>query len=243
MPASDLKTCGSILAIGLLLSPSRAYAGERTGWDARRPPGISTRGRRNGRRSAGADRGQAADKVSCLSCHTTVSYALGRPALRRARGREPPDRSMRPGSLEQVRRRVAHWGELDTPRFRLSYDFDEPEEGRIVGHRGHPQRAWSWPMMIAAAASTAPSEPPGKRFATSGRPSTRTGRMPARGTGSTSASVPGRPARPATTGRRSPRSPSARPPVTQDGSEMPIPGGDRAARQVPQLTSREAEPA
>ena len=62
--------------------------------------------------------------MSCLSCHTSVPYALSRAALRHVANDEKPT-THEARILEQVRGRVAHWDELDTPRFRLSYDFDE----------------------------------------------------------------------------------------------------------------------
>ncbi len=71
----------------------------------------------------GAYGGQGKDKVTCLSCHTSVSYALGRPPLRDVTGDARPT-THESRQLEQVRSRVAHWGELDTPRYRLSYDHD-----------------------------------------------------------------------------------------------------------------------
>lgn len=72
----------------------------------------------------GADRGEDADRVSCLSCHTSVSYALGRPAARRLLGQKQPTED-EAQILANVRRRVEHWADLDSPRFRLSYDFDD----------------------------------------------------------------------------------------------------------------------
>ena len=87
----------------------------------------------------GANRGQGADKVSCVSCHTMLSYALGRPAARHLEGENQPT-AQEDRMLEHVRRRVANWKELDTPRFQLSYDFDEKEEGRVVGHRVGSER-------------------------------------------------------------------------------------------------------
>jgi squalene-hopene/tetraprenyl-beta-curcumene cyclase len=120
----DFKTLHTILAIGFLMSPAAAGAGESAGWDTGSAARYLDARAKEWESFRGADRGQAADKVSCLSCHTSVSYALGRPALRRVAGENrPTDHESR--LIEQVRRRVAHWGELDTPRFRLSYDFDE----------------------------------------------------------------------------------------------------------------------
>ncbi len=76
---------------------------------------------------AGADRGQGANKVSCLSCHTSLPYALARPALRRAAGEERAS-AQEERLLANVRRRVANWKNLDTPPFALSYDFDEKKK-------------------------------------------------------------------------------------------------------------------
>jgi squalene-hopene/tetraprenyl-beta-curcumene cyclase len=72
----------------------------------------------------GANRGKGADKVSCVSCHTMLSYAFGRPAARHLDGEDRPT-AQEDRMLEHIRHRVANWKELDTPRFQLSYDFDE----------------------------------------------------------------------------------------------------------------------
>ena len=75
---------------------------------------------------APAQRGKDADQTSCVSCHTGLSYALARPALRRFAGKPgqgpaaPEDRMIAAVSL-----RVEHWDELDSPRFRLMYDGDD----------------------------------------------------------------------------------------------------------------------
>ena len=132
MRQPDLKTLWPILAIGLLMSPSRAFAGERTGWDTQSAARYLDARAKEWEDFRGADRGEAADKVSCLSCHTSVSYALGRPALRHVAGENRPT-AHESRLLEQVRRRVAHWGELDTPRFRLSYDHDDRKKAESWG--------------------------------------------------------------------------------------------------------------
>jgi squalene-hopene/tetraprenyl-beta-curcumene cyclase len=123
MGQHDSNKLFSILAIVFFMSSTAARAGEGAGWDT----GAAARylDARAAEWSAfkGADRGQGADKVSCVSCHTSLSYAIGRPALRHATGDGLTDHETK--RLEQIRRRVAHWGELDTPKFRLSYDFDD----------------------------------------------------------------------------------------------------------------------
>lgn len=124
MSHPDRKTLFSIAAIACLVTSPRAIAGERTSWDTASAARYLDARAQEWEAFRGADRGQGADKVSCLSCHTSVSYALGRPALRQiADDNRPTAHESR--LLEQVRRRVAHWGEIDTPRFRLSYDFDD----------------------------------------------------------------------------------------------------------------------
>ena len=117
----------SILAIGLIMTSASAMAGEKTGWNARSAARYLDGRAAEWAAFKGADRGQGADKISCLSCHTSLSYALGRPALRHVAGEDRPA-SHETRLLEQVRRRVAHWGELDTPRYRLSYDHDEKKK-------------------------------------------------------------------------------------------------------------------
>ena len=138
---------------------------------------------------------RAADKVSCLSCHTSVSYALGRPALRHVAGED------RPTAHESAAARAGPAPGRALGRARHARGSASPTtstSGRR-SNRGAPRRSstpWSWPGTTAAAASPPRAIRPGRPSAISGRPSTRTARKPARGTGSTSGSVPGRPARP-----------------------------------------------
>jgi squalene-hopene/tetraprenyl-beta-curcumene cyclase len=114
----------SILPIALIACSTSAVAGEGTGWSPQQAARYLDARAKEWENFGSADRGEGADKVSCLSCHTSVSYALGRPSVRRAAGEEHAS-AHETRLLEQVRRRVAHWAELDTPRFKLSYDFDE----------------------------------------------------------------------------------------------------------------------
>jgi squalene-hopene/tetraprenyl-beta-curcumene cyclase len=75
-------------------------------------------------RFASAQRGKEADKTSCVSCHTGISYALARPALRRIAekpGPAPPEER----TIAAVSLRVEHWAELDSLRYRLMYDGDD----------------------------------------------------------------------------------------------------------------------
>jgi squalene-hopene/tetraprenyl-beta-curcumene cyclase len=75
-------------------------------------------------RFAKAERGEGADKTTCVSCHTGVGYALARPALRpfaATPGPAPAEGRM----VAAATLRVEHWAELDSPRFELMYDHEE----------------------------------------------------------------------------------------------------------------------
>jgi squalene-hopene/tetraprenyl-beta-curcumene cyclase len=67
-----------------------------------------------------AYRGEAANRTSCVCCHTVVPYALARPVLRDIIGTKQPT-VYEKRILDQTKKRVAHWDELDTPAFRLLY--------------------------------------------------------------------------------------------------------------------------
>src|SRR5262249_30514220 len=71
---------------------------------------------------ARAARGEGADRTTCVSCHTVLSYALARSALGRfsngpGHGTETAAAEAR--MLAAIRLRVEHWADLDTPRFDL----------------------------------------------------------------------------------------------------------------------------
>lgn len=123
MRLQDSRCWPAIVALGLLALAQPARAEEPA------KPSVEKAARYLDDRAAewfgfdGADRGEGADKVSCLSCHTTVPYALGRPAARRLSDQKEPTEN-ETQILANVRRRVEHWADLDSPRFRLSYDFD-----------------------------------------------------------------------------------------------------------------------
>jgi squalene-hopene/tetraprenyl-beta-curcumene cyclase len=79
-----------------------------------------------------ADRGTGATKTSCVSCHTLLPYALARPILRKLAGQTQPTSHER-SVLNQVRMRVEHWGELDSPAYRLLYDFSQQKKRQARG--------------------------------------------------------------------------------------------------------------
>ena len=81
---------------------------------------------------ADAGRGEAETKSRCVSCHTVSPFALARPALRKLTGaKEPTEIEKR--LIVQTKMRVEHWDELDSAKFQLLYDFDEPKKRESWG--------------------------------------------------------------------------------------------------------------
>jgi squalene-hopene/tetraprenyl-beta-curcumene cyclase len=81
---------------------------------------------------ASAQRGEAELKTACVSCHTVGPYVLARPALRKLLGaRQPTDYEKK--LVEQTKLRVERWDELDSPKLRLLYDFDEQKKKESWG--------------------------------------------------------------------------------------------------------------
>jgi squalene-hopene/tetraprenyl-beta-curcumene cyclase len=62
--------------------------------------------------------------AKCISCHTALPYALGRPALRKLTGVDLPS-EQETKLLAQIRLRVANWTRLDTKDFGLYYDAND----------------------------------------------------------------------------------------------------------------------
>jgi squalene-hopene/tetraprenyl-beta-curcumene cyclase len=80
---------------------------------------------------ASANRGEGATRTACLCCHTVVPYGLARPALRKAAGTGPTEYEQK--LLAQIKKRVAAWADLDTPAYRLLYDFNEQKKKESWG--------------------------------------------------------------------------------------------------------------
>jgi squalene-hopene/tetraprenyl-beta-curcumene cyclase len=111
------------VAILLFMFASTARADEPAGWDRASAARHLDDRARAWLDFGGAHRGQGATKTTCLSCHSFVPYLIARPMLR-----EIPAQP-RAKSLEQIKERVAHWRELDTPAWKLAYD-SSPEKKR-----------------------------------------------------------------------------------------------------------------
>ncbi len=122
----------AMLATVGIIAASRAEAGDEARWDGKSAAKYLDSRAMEWSKFGGANRGQGADKVSCVSCHTTFSYALGRPALRHLEGEEKPT-AQEERLLVHVRHRVANWKDLDSPRLELSYHSDEAKKRESWG--------------------------------------------------------------------------------------------------------------
>jgi squalene-hopene/tetraprenyl-beta-curcumene cyclase len=83
-------------------------------------------------RFAKSQRGEGADKTSCVSCHTGISYILARPELRRFAAKPGPA-AAEERTIAAVSLRVEHWAELDSRRFQLMYDSDDDKKAESRG--------------------------------------------------------------------------------------------------------------
>jgi squalene-hopene/tetraprenyl-beta-curcumene cyclase len=132
MNAKRIGILASAFAAANLLAAGEVPAGEANRWDAQSATRYMDERATAWFDFRSADRGQGADKVSCLSCHTLLPYALARPALHRL-AREPRPAAFNERVLGQVKERVAHWDQLDTPRYKLFYDFSEEKKAESWG--------------------------------------------------------------------------------------------------------------
>jgi squalene-hopene/tetraprenyl-beta-curcumene cyclase len=81
---------------------------------------------------APANRGEAKTQSTCVSCHSVLPYALGRPALRKLVADDTAT-EFEKKLLAQTQSRVANWKKLDTAPFGLLYDFNEQKKRESWG--------------------------------------------------------------------------------------------------------------
>ncbi len=79
-----------------------------------------------------AFRGNGQTQTTCVSCHSLLGYALSRPVLRKLVGAATPTEQERK-LLDQTRKRVANWKQLDTEPFGLLYDFNDRKKKESRG--------------------------------------------------------------------------------------------------------------
>jgi len=114
MTLTPTRTRGAVALIVVLLAcPIAQAGGDSSGWKA-------------------AEAGKYLDErekvwfgyANCVSCHTGLPYALGRPALRKLVGTKTPSEP-EIKLLAQIRLRVANWKKLDSKEFGLYYDSSD----------------------------------------------------------------------------------------------------------------------
>ncbi len=121
----------ALLALAFIHAPARAGE-EPAGWKKAEAAQYLDARAKTWFAFASASRGEAESKSFCLSCHTSFPYALARPVLRQLLGAEQPT-EYETKLLEQTQQRVAHWESLDTPKWRLFYDFNEQKKKESWG--------------------------------------------------------------------------------------------------------------
>jgi squalene-hopene/tetraprenyl-beta-curcumene cyclase len=117
------------LVLILAITPP-ALAAEPDGWQSARAAEYLDERAKEWFAYASAHRGAGATQSTCVSCHTLVPYALARPALRRPKDAPAAEFEK---LIANVRSRVDAWADLDTPKFRLLYDFNEAKKKESWG--------------------------------------------------------------------------------------------------------------
>ncbi len=129
MPSQARLLAGLIL---VAIAVPHAPAGEPNGWNKNAAAQYLDGRCNTWFEFARADRGQDATKTSCVCCHTIVPYALARPVLRKLAGTGVPT-DLEKKLLAQTTLRVENWANLDTPAYRLLYDFSEDKKKESLG--------------------------------------------------------------------------------------------------------------
>jgi len=123
-----------VLGIHAFVYSAASLGGENTPepWDKTRASQYLDRRGEDWFKFDGAYRGQGASTTSCVSCHSLLPYALARPVLRRLSDESLPTK-WETKILEQTKLRVSNWDRLDSARFQLFYDFDDPKKTQSRG--------------------------------------------------------------------------------------------------------------
>jgi squalene-hopene/tetraprenyl-beta-curcumene cyclase len=120
-------------ALGVFLMVARVTAGDEVTWNKDLAGKyLDEREQFWFENFSAAGRGAGTTKTSCVSCHTVIPYALARPVLRKMIGGKEPTK-YETQLLAQIRKRVENWADLDTPEFRLLYDFNEQKKKQAWG--------------------------------------------------------------------------------------------------------------
>lgn len=119
----------------IVIGGSLARAGDDVGWKMTEAAKYLDDRARVWLAFSSANRGEGETRTTCISCHTAIPYLLARPALRKLTGTDAPTEHER-NLLTHVKRRVDSWKDLDTPPYKLFYDFDEAKKKESWGTEG-----------------------------------------------------------------------------------------------------------
>src|SRR5216684_5519113 len=122
--------------------------------------------------------------AKCVSCHTSLPYALGRPALHKLVGAKKPS-EQEAKLLAQIRLRVANWKRLDTKEFGLYYDGSDEMKSNPGARKQSSTRSFS-PSTTVIRAGLCQARRRNRRSRTSGRHRYKPGTTGGRGIGSIS---------------------------------------------------------
>lgn len=126
-----LRFCLAVFLGALLVQPA-AQAGKPAGWKIEKAATYLDNRAKAWFEFSSADRGEGATKTSCISCHTLFPYALARPVLRKLAGNNTPT-DYEKKLIDQTRKRVEAWAELDAPTFGLLYAFSDQKKKESRG--------------------------------------------------------------------------------------------------------------
>jgi hypothetical protein len=79
-----------------------------------------------------ANRGEGMTQTTCVSCHTLFPYAAARPVLRNLTATKEPTEYEKK-YIAHVQKRVEGWPDLDKPKLRLFYDFNDRKKEESWG--------------------------------------------------------------------------------------------------------------
>lgn len=103
-----MLTCLALMAgIWACISSARAEDAPSAGWNRVLAAKYLDQRAQTWFTFAGADRGEGATRISCISCHSLAPFAIARPALRKLTGATKPT-ALESKLIAQTKMRVAH---------------------------------------------------------------------------------------------------------------------------------------
>jgi squalene-hopene/tetraprenyl-beta-curcumene cyclase len=129
--SSTRYQCIAILLTGFLL-PSTTRAGDPVQWNKDKAAAYLDERAKVWYEFTSANRGEGMTQTTCVSCHTLFPYAAARPVLRNLTATKESTEYERK-FLAHIQKRVEGWPDLDTPKLRLFYDFNDRKKEESWG--------------------------------------------------------------------------------------------------------------